>query len=300
MYLNSIREGCILWAIATCATVASVATNGSSPLPNGSFEIGTAEPEGWKLSSGALWATGPSHSGTRSVEGVTTREENICESQTVWLKAGADYRLSGWVNCTSGSARLGVDLLDEQERVISQYVSPRAALSSGWVYVATEFAVADIKSSPRKLQAGQSPITNGYRARVWFHLKGRAKLDDVSLTPLATSFMGNKGFEADQRGRIGFWSEEKDDALLEGRRGGVIRPDPDNKREGKSSVLLNPSADWIALSSINYGLAPWTECYEFSTWARCEAAGIAHPPAASFSRTSGGTTSARRAQVVSG
>jgi len=218
---------------------------------------------------------GPSHSGTRSVEGVTTREENICESQAVWLKAGADYRLSGWVNCTSGSARLGVDLLDEQKRVISQYVSPRAALSSGWVYVATEFAVADIKSSPRKLHAGQSSITNGYRARVWFHLKGQAKLDDVSLTPLATSFMGNKGFEADQRGRIGFWSEEKDDALLEGRRGGVIRPDPDNKREGKSSVLLNPSADWIALSSINYGLAPWTECYEFSTWARCDAAGIA-------------------------
>src|SRR5437667_2149476 len=87
--------------------------------------------------------------------------------------------------------------------------------------------------------------------------------------------MGNKGLEADERGRIGFWGEEKDDSLLPGRRAGEIRPDKEIKREGKSSALVTASGDWTAISSINYGLAAATERYELSAWANCEASASA-------------------------
>ncbi len=33
--------------------------------------------------------------------------------------------------------------------------------------------------------------------------------------------------------------------------------------------MLTASGDWFGLSSINYGLAPWTERYELSAWAQC-------------------------------
>src|SRR5207248_9316948 len=64
--------------------------------------------------------------------------------------------------------------------------------------------------------------------------------------------------------------EEKVDALLPGRRAGGFRSDFETKREGKASVLLTTSGDWFAISSLNYGLAPWTDRYELSAWARCE------------------------------
>ena len=35
-------------------------------------------------------------------------------------------------------------------------------------------------------------------------------------------------------------------------------------------MSLTASGDWFAISSINYGLAPWTERYELSAWARSE------------------------------
>jgi len=145
---------------------------------------------------------------------------------------------------------------------MSQHIAPPVRTSRDWRYVAAEFTVP---------QPGSTDHETKINARVWFRVKGRAELDDVGLAPVALSFMGNKGLEADERGRIGFWGEEKDDSLLQGRRAGEIRPDKEVKREGKSSALLTPSGDWMAISSINYGLAPATERYELSAWARCEA-----------------------------
>ncbi len=268
-----------LWASAACCAFASVperaVPNSGLSLVNGSFETGGSQPEGWHLYPGASWVTATAYRGTRSLSGVSKREELICESDMVQLKAGADYRLSGRINCTSGLARLGVDLLDDHGHLISQHVASPLRASLGWCYVGAEInAGIEPQLISRKPEDGHVN-TNTFRARVWFRLKGRAQIDDVSLAPAAASFMGNKGLEADERGRIGFWGEEKDDTLLPGRRAGEFRPDPTNQREGKSSALLIPSADWVAISSINYGLAPWTERYELSTWARCEAAATA-------------------------
>ncbi len=207
---------------------------------------------------------GTAHSGNRSLAGVSKKEALICESDLFTLPPSADYRLDGWIRCSSGEAGLGVDILDEKGRVLARQVAPTLSAAAGWNYAAKE------------LNLGHwAPATNTVRARVWFRAKGRAELDDVALSPAANSFIGNKGLESDERGRIGFWSEEKDDTLLTGRRAGEIRPDSEVKREGKSSARLTPSGDWVALSSINYGMAPWTERYEMFAWARCQGSATA-------------------------
>jgi hypothetical protein len=61
------------------------------------------------------------------------------------------------------------------------------------------------------------------RATVWFRVNGQADLDHVGLGLVASSFMGNQGLETDERGRIPFWSEEKDGSLLQGRHAGQRR-----------------------------------------------------------------------------
>ena len=90
------------------------------------------------------------------------------------------------------------------------------------------------------------------------------------FTPGPSSFMGNRGVEPDDRGRIPMWGEEKDGSLLPGDRAGSFRPDSEVKREGKSSVLIIASNGWFAISSVNNPLAPWTERYELSGWTRAE------------------------------
>src|SRR6266446_1437702 len=122
------RQGMFfLWASAACCAFASVperaVPNSGLSLVNGSFETGGSQPEGWHLYPGASWVTATAYRGTRSLSGVSKREELICESDMVQLKAGADYRLSGRINCTSGLARLGVDLLDDHGHLISQHVA---------------------------------------------------------------------------------------------------------------------------------------------------------------------------------
>ena len=238
---------------ALAAAPENWSTNASASLSNGSFETGTSSPEGWQLHPGGSWVTDMAHGGAHSLRGDAKRQARIGESESVVVEPGADYRVDGWISCSSGVARLGVDFLDERDRVISHGSAPEVRAAAGWRYVA--------------LEANAAKAT---RARVWFRVNGRAELDDVALVPAANSFMGNKGLEPDDRGRIGFWGEEKDDTLLPGRRAGEFRPDSDVKHGGKSSVRLSPSADWFAFSSINYGLAPWTDRYEFSAWARCE------------------------------
>ena len=82
------------------------------------------------------------------------------------------------------------------------------------------------------------------------------------------SFIGNRGVEPDDRGRIPMWGEEKDDTLMKGSRAGGFRPDTEIKREGKASVLVTSSNDWFGFASVNYPLPPWTDSYELSGWAR--------------------------------
>src|SRR5206468_9864012 len=127
---------------------------------------------------------------------------------------------------------------------------PLVRAGAGWRYVALEPNAA-----------------NAVTARVWFRVRGRAQLDDASLSPTPLSCMANKNLELDQRGRIPFWNDEKDESLLPGRRAGKFSSDPNVKRDGKPSLSLTASGDWFAISSINYGLAPWTERYELSAWA---------------------------------
>src|SRR5437867_8882770 len=222
----------LLWGVIACCGVAGVSQDlkiSNGFLANGSFETGESAPMGWSLHRGASWTTATAHSGTRSLSGVSKAEEIICESEIITLKPGADYRLDGWIACASGIARLGVDVLDERGRAISQHVAPPVRASRGWRYVAAEFTAP---------QSGITDHETKTSARIWFRVKGQAELDDVGFAPAALSFMGNKGLEADERGRIGFWGEEKDDSLLPGRRAGEIRPDKEIKREGKSSALL--------------------------------------------------------------
>ena len=261
---SSIIDFGLLVTLAMCCAIPAGAQeamrSAMESLSNGSFENGAAAPAGWRLHQGASWTTGATHGGTKFLVGASKRDELICESDEIVLKTTADYRLDGWVNCSSGTARLGVDFLDEQGRVSTRHETLMPRPSGGWRYLA-----AEVNAAP------ESETAKPVRARVWFRVKGRAELDDVGFSPVATSFIGNKGMETDDRGRIGFWGEEKNDTLLPGRRGGEFRPDKEVKHEGKSSALLIPSADWVALSSINYGVAPWTERYELSAWARGQA-----------------------------
>jgi hypothetical protein len=218
---------------------------------------------------GGSWVSGPGNNESRSLTGVTIQENRISESDTRPLKCGIEYRLEGWSHCIYGSWKLGVDLLDEQGRVLSTHATPVRGPTSNSRYTVVEFATPDNQCK------ADSSISSNVHARIWFRLEGQAELDAVSLGPRATSFMGNKGMEADDRRRIGFWGEEKADTLLTGRRSGEVKPDSTIKREGKSSVVISPSADWAAISSINYGMAPWTDRYELSIWARSEVSATA-------------------------
>ena len=239
---------CLIWATAMCRAAEGVPENstltGTEALTNGSFEAGESGPSGWRILEGGSWTTGASHGGARYVSGRSKGDRLLCESDFVTLKPGADYRLEGWVRCSSGEASLGLEFLDQQGGVISRQAAPPVRASEGWRYTATEL---------------NTPAATG--ARVWFRCRGQADLDDVGLAPAATSFMGNKGLEADGRGRIPYWNEEKDDTLLPGRRAGQFRPDQEVTHEGKSSALVNSSGDWFAISSVNYPLAAWTERY---------------------------------------
>src|SRR2546428_11141517 len=104
----------LLWAAATCCALAngpgSWSTTAERSLANGSFEAGASRPEGWHLHGGASWPKGTAHSGEHSLTGVSKTEVLICESDTFTLDPGASYRLDGWVNCASGTARLGVEV----------------------------------------------------------------------------------------------------------------------------------------------------------------------------------------------
>lgn len=262
-----------LLGIAICimaiSTSEAIAASSSASQTNGPSKPAISPLEGEHIHKGTSWVSGLGNNQSRTLSGITVKEDQIFETDARALKAGTKYRLDGWIHCNSGSAKLGVDILDQQGRVISRKAGSTLKASPNRCYTVVEFP------TPGRQGRGDSSDGNTVRARVWFYLKGQANLNSINLAPMDASFMGNKGMEADERGRIGFWGEEKDDKLSHGRRGGSVRPDPTIKREGKSSALLVPSGDWFAFSSINYGLAAWTDRYELSVWARCDVSATA-------------------------
>lgn len=240
----------VFFLIAPCAT----AFCAPPPLGNGSFEDGQTSPSGWILSLSGSWASGDAHSGRRFLRGRTTQPQVVGVSESIPVEPDTDYRLAGWLRVDHGKGMLRVELLDGG-KTVGAHDAPVLQRSPAWRYVALEW------------NSGKANA-----ARVAFDVTGQADLDDVQLAPVATSYMGNKGVEGDARGRIGFWSEEKIDALLPGKRAGQWRLDAEVKREGKSSLQLTSTGDWYAWSSLNYAVPAWTDRVTLSGWARCDEA----------------------------
>lgn len=223
-----------------------------SLLP-GTFEQGGEAPSGWHRRGDGAWASGGAHRGARHLTGKSPAGGVAWESDTVPVSPATDYRLEGWLRSPSGEAKLSVEFLDDKGQVASRADTAVVKQVADWRYVAIE------RNSDRAVSA-----------RVQFWVKGEADLDDVTFAPVATSYFGNKSVEPDNRGRIGFWSEERVDTLLPGKRGGKGRPDAAVFRTGKSSLELTANADWYAWSSLNYGVPAWSGRLKLSGWARCE------------------------------
>jgi len=249
----SIPAWVICGAAIFCADAAASAAE-IERLANGSFEAGEAGPSAWRLDRGALWGTQGAHSGGHFVQAQSRQAAPLVESDSFALEAGDGARLEGWIRCRAGQAQVGIDLLDASGAKLAEQLSPPVTAGREWEYVACEFS-----------------LSGATHSRVWFRVQGLADLDDVRVTPLAADYIGNPGLEKDDRGRIPFWGEEKADGILPGRRGGQFQPDATSRREGPGSALLTATNDWFGLASVNYPTAGWTESYEVSAWAKCDA-----------------------------
>src|SRR5215471_15600357 len=124
------------WLLASLVVFASpkrsLSAGVAKSIANGSFEQGDVQPAGWRLKGGASWRRGSAHSGECSLVGISRTETLICESELVTLEPGANYRVDAWVNCTSGEARVGVDFLDEQGRMLMRRSAPALRAIQGW------------------------------------------------------------------------------------------------------------------------------------------------------------------------
>jgi hypothetical protein len=219
----------------------------------GTFEEGQGGPRGWHRRGEGTWADAGAHRGNRCVRGRSPVGEVAWESQTVAVEPATDYRLEGWLKAASGEARLSLELLDASGRALGRAAAPALRQVGDWRYVAVE-----------------CPSGAAVAARVLFWVRGEADLDDVALSAVATSYIGNKSVEDDDRGRVGFWGEEKNDTLVPGRRAGRGRPDASVRRTGKTSLELTATGDWYAWSSVPYALPAWTDRVRLSGWVRCD------------------------------
>jgi hypothetical protein len=220
-------------------------------LGNGSFEAGQDAPVGWHRQSGGRWEPDSPHRGKR-IARVEAAEAHGWESDSVSLSPDTDYRLEGWLRAAAGEARLGVDLLDADGRLLRSVAAPRVAGLAEWRYVAVEF----------KSGAAQ--------AKVWLAGRGPADFDDIALVPAAISYLGNRDLQPDAKGRIGLWDEEKEPSIAPGERAGTHRSDPSVKRREVPSLLVESTGAWYAVSSVNYGLPVFTNRLELSGWARAD------------------------------
>jgi len=227
-------------------------------LSNGSFEEGDP-PIGWRALAGGRLNRGDAHGGRCFVSGTdASRSSVVWVSDTMTVSPETDFRLKGWMRSRRGEGFLEVELRGADGIVAQRIATPTIRRAAGWRYTAVEFNSVRATST-----------------RVLFRASGKADLDDVVLAPVATSFLGNKGVEGDDRGRIPLWGEEQNDALWAGRRAGKLSLDSELKRGGKTSVRLNADGDWFALASVNYPVAAWTDRVELSAWVRTEDAALA-------------------------
>lgn len=230
-------------------------------IQNGSFEQGETSPAGWKAQEGGTWASGDAHRGQRFLQGEGKRLRTVWEGGEILLQPGTDYRVEGWVRSPAGEGRLGVDLLDAQGRVIGGAEAPAVRDAKGWTYTAAEWGSG-----------------NAVSVRVRFRAKGRADLDDAGVSGVAMVIIGNPGLEgADAKGRIPYWSEEKD-SLLAGARAGAFSLDTTVLREGKASLRISATGDWFGVGSVNFPVGHsqgWADRVRLSVWARTDGKGSA-------------------------
>lgn len=254
------RSLVLCWFGIALLVVATGTSSLHAQLPlvaNGSFELGAAAPENWKLSGQGEWAKGAGQRGERFVRATSESGKSAWQSDELTLVPETDYRLEGWVRSAHGEASLAIDLLDADGRTVQSTLAPPVRAVDAWRYVAVDF------------KAGAS------RATIRFAAKGTADLDNVALAPTAARYIGNRDLQSDAKGRIGFWGEEKDSAIAEGNRAGAHRSDPTLKRREVPSLLVESSADWYAVSSVNYGVPGFTDEIQLSGWARSEGAAVA-------------------------
>jgi hypothetical protein len=249
---------CAVLAIAgaSCA-YAHDAPSEAPLLANGSFEAEVSgRPAAWHAKAPIAWNPGTGRRGSRSIEVTGDTNARVLESAEIRVEVGTDYRLEGWVRAPAAEARLGVDLAGDG-KALQAAETPLVKDADAWRYVAVEFTA----SAPR--------------AKVWLSARGRAAVDDVAVVPVATSYLGNGDVQPDAKGRIGFWGEEKDDSIARGTRGGAHRSDPETKRRHLPTLLLESSAEWYALASVNYNVPGFTDKLKFSTWTRAQGAAAA-------------------------
>ena len=144
--------------------------------------------------------------------------------------------------------------------MLDSHGTPIVSGPRGWTYVAVETSEARAAAL----------------AKVWFWVQGAADLDDVCVCPQSPLFLVNGDFEkpADRQGRIPFWSEEKA-SLAAGPRGGKALLDTEDRHRGKNSLRLSSTADWYAVSSLNYPIWSWSDRWQGRALVRCSATAVA-------------------------
>ncbi len=221
----------------------------------------------WRIGRQAVWGMAPGPTGGRFLRVLSKRGQRVAVSEMMPVARGSNYRLEAWLRAREGKARVGVELLDDRGRVVGSSGSPNVDARDEWTYVAVE--------SPASRAAS--------RARAWFWVQGSGDLGQVSLSPQSPLFFANGDFEKapDAQGRITFWSEVE--AIHEGRAapgsglpfqgrcGGKWLLDAAEKHSGTRSLQLSPTADWYAVSSLNYTVWRWSDRWEGRAWVRCSA-----------------------------
>ncbi|NUN95674.1 MAG: glycoside hydrolase family 9 protein [Candidatus Omnitrophica bacterium] len=245
---------------------------------HGSFEA----PEGWISVGRSAWVGELGRHGTRALEGSSTETAMVWKSQaledTDWSQAQV---LEGWLEVDEGEAWLEVEILEgDSQKPLAKWSTPKVHEGEGWRYVAVETgAIPTLKN-------GVASATDSccQTAEVRFGVKGKARLDDANLFPFSPKIVANGDFQAslDRKGRIPMWSEETVKDLFEGTSSGKMMvpfqllPYEVSKTPDKA-LVLSPSTEWHAVSSINYPVLPWTDRFSIKAEFQC-LGGITDPP----------------------
>ena len=117
------------------------------------------------------------------------------QSDDLTLVPETDYRLEGWVRSAQGEARLGIDLVDADGRVVQSISTPPVhevdAIGATWQW--------NSRPTLRRPRFGLPPR----EPPIWTTWRWRRR---------PSRYMGNRDVQSDAKGRIGFWSEEKDES----------------------------------------------------------------------------------------